>query len=325
MALSNETAGICIDTNKQPHYSDNNNNMLNVFTSVDDNDADDDDDNEYCYACSSSLTTVRKSLSPAVSAPRSKKSKDEMEEEDGFYHKLNKINEPSGLSLLFNLRDTSMDLHEFYNAVTKRGGYQQVTKDGKWEDVASSLNRMNQVSFTSTQLLQLYAIILYPFERTYYYRSTVKLDKIAVTHDISQVSWISNLGSGKVLGGCQSNASAGKRKHDDGLHATQYVFSDVEPPYKKIEFNNSFWKSSPEVSLAFFKTNWASSVGHQDSLGAWGGDVWLGEVLSSSPTRDFYPFRRNRRKYRRAGSGYNILPNWMSNILMSLLDQLDVC
>ncbi|GKA72747.1 transposase, MuDR, partial [Tanacetum coccineum] len=92
--------GICIDTNKQPHYSDNNNNMLNVFTSVDDNDADDDDDNEYCYACSSSLTTVRKSLSPAVSAHRSKKSKDEMEEEDGFYHKLNKINEPSGLSLL---------------------------------------------------------------------------------------------------------------------------------------------------------------------------------------------------------------------------------
>ncbi|GJX88197.1 cell wall integrity protein SCW1 [Tanacetum coccineum] len=42
--------------------------------------------------------------------------------------------------------------------------------------------------------------------------------------------------------------------------------------------------------------NWASSVGHQDSLGAWGGDVWLGEVSSSSPTRDFYPFRRNRRK-----------------------------
>nr|GEY67427.1 RNA-directed DNA polymerase, eukaryota [Tanacetum cinerariifolium] len=37
--------------------------------------------------------------------------------------------------------------------------------------------------------------------------------------------------------------------------------------------------------------NWASSVGHQDSLGAWGGNVWLGEVSSSSPTRDFYPFR----------------------------------
>nr|GEY52418.1 tubulin beta-1 chain [Tanacetum cinerariifolium] len=38
----------------------------------------------------------------------------------------------------------------------------------------------------------------------------------------------------------------------------------------------------------------ASSVGHQDSLGAWGGDVWLGEVLSLSPTWDFFPFRRNR-------------------------------
>ncbi|GJV21586.1 zinc finger, CCHC-type containing protein [Tanacetum coccineum] len=30
---------------------------------------------------------------------------------------------------------------------------------------------------------------------------------------------------------------------------------------------------------------------------AWGGDVWLGEVSSSSPTWDFYPFRRNRKKY----------------------------
>ncbi|GJU58675.1 hypothetical protein Tco_1236441 [Tanacetum coccineum] len=30
-----------------------------------------------------------------------------------------------------------------------------------------------------------------------------------------------------------------------------------------------------------------------------GRDVWLGEVLSSSPTQDFYPFRRNRRMYRR--------------------------
>ncbi|GJZ85552.1 zinc finger BED domain-containing protein RICESLEEPER 2 [Tanacetum coccineum] len=31
-------------------------------------------------------------------------------------------------------------------------------------------------------------------------------------------------------------------------------------------------------------TNWASSVVHQDSLEAWRGDVWLGEVWSSSPT-----------------------------------------
>ncbi|GKD71675.1 hypothetical protein Tco_1325765 [Tanacetum coccineum] len=49
----------------------------------------------------------------------------------------------------------------------------------------------------------------------------------------------------------------------------------------------------------FALTSWASSVGHQDSLGAWGGDALLGEVSSSSPARDFYPFRRNKRKYRR--------------------------
>nr|GEX68937.1 hypothetical protein [Tanacetum cinerariifolium]GEY24313.1 hypothetical protein [Tanacetum cinerariifolium] len=82
-------------------------------------------------------------------------------------------------------------------------------------------------------------------------------------------------------------------------------------------------------NLILIATNWASSVGHQDSLGAWGGDVWLGEVSSSIPTGTFTPSGRIRgstggfrvtRKYRRvqgyeevqAGSGYNILPNWMS-------------
>ena len=145
---------------------------------------------------------------------------------------------------------------------------------------------MNQVPFTATQLLQLYAIILYPFERTYFYRSSVKLDKVAVTHDISQglikpstynknmlwnitplyiysyksiccvfimniVSWISNFGSGKVLEGYQSNASIMKRKHDDGLYATRYIFSDVEPPNKKIEFNNGYRKSSPGLTCSY--------------------------------------------------------------------------
>ncbi|GJZ13381.1 hypothetical protein Tco_0548611 [Tanacetum coccineum] len=52
------------------------------------------------------------------------------------------------------------------------------------------------------------------------------------------------------------------------------------------------WRQDKEYVVL---TNWASLVGHQDSLEAWGGDVWLGEVSSSSPTRDFYPFRRNKR------------------------------
>nr|GEY40315.1 reverse transcriptase domain-containing protein [Tanacetum cinerariifolium] len=63
------------------------------------------------------------------------------------------------------------------------------------------------------------------------------------------------------------------------------------------------------ASVIKFQPTGASSVGHQDSLGAWGGDVWLGEVLSSSPTRDFYPFRRNRRKYRRVQEEAKTKPN----------------
>nr|GEY34946.1 zinc finger, CCHC-type [Tanacetum cinerariifolium] len=44
----------------------------------------------------------------------------------------------------------------------------------------------------------------------------------------------------------------------------------------------------------------ATSVGHQDFVGAWGGDVWLGDFeFESESSQDFYPFRRNRRKYRR--------------------------
>nr|GEV57963.1 ribonuclease H-like domain-containing protein [Tanacetum cinerariifolium] len=51
------------------------------------------------------------------------------------------------------------------------------------------------------------------------------------------------------------------------------------------------------------KGSWVNGVGSGIGrgileVGAWGGDVWLREVSSSSPIQDFYPFKRNRRKYR---------------------------
>nr|GEW96185.1 hypothetical protein [Tanacetum cinerariifolium] len=66
-----------------------------------------------------------------------------------------------------------------------------------------------------------------------------------------------------------------------------------------MELGLHLYASATTSLVGYTDADWASLVGHQDSLGAWRGDVWLGEVLSSSPTQDFYPFRRNRMKYRR--------------------------
>ncbi|XP_057493394.1 high mobility group B protein 10-like [Actinidia eriantha] len=94
---------------------------------------------------------------------------------DGFYEKLSKSFESSGLSLLFNFRETSLDLYMFYKEVTERGGFHVVTKDGKWGEVASTLNCKSSISMSPTQLHKLYAQLLYQFELTYNYRTLAKV------------------------------------------------------------------------------------------------------------------------------------------------------
>ncbi|XP_024964296.1 high mobility group B protein 10-like [Cynara cardunculus var. scolymus] len=164
-------------------------------------------------ACSSLTLGRGKPPSLAGSAHFFRKSTAEMEEEDGFYQKLNKLNESSGFSLLFNFRDSSMDLHQFYKIVTERGGYLQVTKDGKWEDVAFSLNQRNRVPLAPNQFQKLYATFLYSFEQMYHYRSPVKRSR-----DMESKK--------KFLSG-----STGKRKIDDD----ELYLCDREIPFKKIE------------------------------------------------------------------------------------------
>ncbi|XP_016538814.1 putative high mobility group B protein 11 isoform X4 [Capsicum annuum] len=93
---------------------------------------------------------------------------------DSFYEKLDKLNEPSGLSLAFNLRQTTLDLHLFYEEVTKRGGFNQVTKDAKWGEVASTLHVKSNITMFPTQLQKVYEILLLQFEQLYYYRSREK-------------------------------------------------------------------------------------------------------------------------------------------------------
>ncbi|KAK3014294.1 hypothetical protein RJ639_008017 [Escallonia herrerae] len=139
---------------------------------------------------------------------------------ESFYEKLSKMNEPSGLSLIFNFRETSLDLYLLYKDVTKRGGYFQVTRDGSWEEVASALNLNSSVSMSPTQLQKLYANLLYQFEQTYYYRSPAKLTEAQ--------------GHSSSVKNC-SSCSKGKRKHSESsLHLST---THSGPAKKECNFN----------------------------------------------------------------------------------------
>lgn len=72
--------------------------MVNVFPA--DKECGNGVDGSNPHASSSPTVSDEKSPSPAVSGHCSGKSAADMREEDDFYQKLNKINEPSGLSLL---------------------------------------------------------------------------------------------------------------------------------------------------------------------------------------------------------------------------------
>ncbi|KAL2468691.1 High mobility group B protein 10 [Forsythia ovata] len=89
---------------------------------------------------------------------------------DSFYEKLSKLHESSGLSRVFNFREAILDLHLLYKEVTQRGGFHQVTKYGKWDEVASILNLKCSVSIQATELHTVYENLLHQFEQIYHYR-----------------------------------------------------------------------------------------------------------------------------------------------------------
>ncbi|XP_049351326.1 high mobility group B protein 9-like [Solanum verrucosum] len=132
---------------------------------------------------------------------------------DSFYEKLNKLNESSGLSLVFNLRQANLDLHLFYEEVIKRGGFNQVTKDAMWGEVACTLHVKSNITMFPTQLQKVYENLLLQLEQLYYYRSREK----GTMQPPSQVSDAVRLAPVKdyslSLGSAdRSDDSAGKRK-----------------------------------------------------------------------------------------------------------------
>ncbi|KAL3538282.1 hypothetical protein ACH5RR_001648 [Cinchona calisaya] len=97
---------------------------------------------------------------------------------DSFYEKLIKLNESSGLSIVFDFRETKVDLHLIYKEVTDRGGSHQVSKDGKWIEVASALSIKNHASFLPRQIQKVYENLLYQYEQIHYYRTPAKVSTL---------------------------------------------------------------------------------------------------------------------------------------------------
>ncbi|KAK4273389.1 hypothetical protein QN277_021802 [Acacia crassicarpa] len=89
---------------------------------------------------------------------------------DTFYHKLKQLWDSYGLGLIINARETLLDLFLFYSEVTRRGGYHQVSRDKKWDELVSALKLEGSQANLPVQLEKCYALLLYQFEQLYHYR-----------------------------------------------------------------------------------------------------------------------------------------------------------
>ncbi|KAL1535035.1 hypothetical protein AAHA92_31137 [Salvia divinorum] len=125
---------------------------------------------------------------------------------DLFYEKLGKLNESSGLSSLFNFRQAMLDLHCVYMEVMKRGGFYQVTKKGKWDDVvlASISNSRSCVSMSAAQLRSVYEMLILQYELMY-----------CGTMSSPATKWPAKSSPGYFGSGASPSCSTGKRKHCD--------------------------------------------------------------------------------------------------------------
>ncbi|MED6186232.1 hypothetical protein PIB30_064892 [Stylosanthes scabra] len=94
-----------------------------------------------------------------------------------FYLKLTHLLDSSGFSLIFNVRETLLDLYLVYLEVTTRGGFNQVSREKKWGEVASALRLEGNNARLSAQVEKLYSQLLYQFEQLYFYRAPAKSSK----------------------------------------------------------------------------------------------------------------------------------------------------
>ncbi|XP_057734102.1 putative high mobility group B protein 11 [Arachis stenosperma] len=107
---------------------------------------------------------------------------------DTFYLKLTHLFDSSGLTLIFNVRETLLDLYLVYLEVTTRGGFHQVSQEKKWGEVASALRLEGNIARLSAQVEKLYLQLLYQFEQLYFYRAPTKSSKTTGLHKRKQIS-----------------------------------------------------------------------------------------------------------------------------------------
>ncbi|KAI5326309.1 hypothetical protein PRUPE_6G312100 [Prunus persica] len=139
-----------------------------------------------------------------LSEPDDGKSLLELEnsEIESFYQRLNKLHNSSGLNLLFDLRQTTLDLHLFYKEVIERGGFIQVTADGRWGEVALALKLDGENLQDPQPLLKLYALFLYQYEQLYYYRER----RVKAASTLGHAFY--NIGDSSAMeGNCRDNSS----------------------------------------------------------------------------------------------------------------------
>ncbi|CAJ1977855.1 unnamed protein product [Sphenostylis stenocarpa] len=91
-----------------------------------------------------------------------------------FYDKLVELLESSGLTLIFNVRESLLDLYLFYLEVTRRGGYHQVGRERKWSEVVTALKLEGNNVKLCAQVERLYSLLIYQFEQLYFYRRPTK-------------------------------------------------------------------------------------------------------------------------------------------------------
>ncbi|XP_048127753.1 high mobility group B protein 10-like isoform X2 [Rhodamnia argentea] len=89
-----------------------------------------------------------------------------LSDSDKFYAKLAQFFESTGLSLILNARETTLDLFQLHKEVARRGGFRQINKRGKWEEIVLALKLESTAPTIATQVQRLYAHLLYNFEQS---------------------------------------------------------------------------------------------------------------------------------------------------------------
>ncbi|KAB2630275.1 high mobility group B protein 11 [Pyrus ussuriensis x Pyrus communis] len=165
----------------------------------------------------------------------------ENSESESFYQRLNKLHNSSGLNLLFDLRQSTLDLHLFYKEVTARGGFIQVTTDERWGEVALAF-KLDGVNLQDPQpLLKLYALFLYQYEQLYYYRESHAKAASTLGHGFYSIG-----DSSAMEGQCSDNSCQMLPNLENALAEKKMPKKDFQPTL--IGSTSSEQKQFPQLS-----------------------------------------------------------------------------